>query len=114
MGRRDPRPRRPPGRDRAAARRHPPAAHDRGGRRRDGSALPLARSAMTAAESRTARGGPPSVLFVQAADAASYPPIIHAASLMAEAGWRVCVLSAPVAATGLAFPRHPGIELCPI
>jgi glycosyltransferase involved in cell wall biosynthesis len=51
------------------------------------------------------------VLFVQAADAASYPPIIHAASLMAEAGWRVCVLSAPIAGTHLEFPRFPGVEL---
>jgi glycosyltransferase involved in cell wall biosynthesis len=54
---------------------------------------------------------PRNVLFVQAADAASYPPIIHAASLMAEAGWRVCVLSAPIAGTGLEFPRHPGIDI---
>ena len=49
---------------------------------------------------------------MQAAEAAAYPPIIHAASLMAEAGWRVCVLSAPIAGSGLEFPRHPGIELC--
>ena len=48
---------------------------------------------------------------MQAADAAAYPPIIHAASLMAEAGWRVCVLSAPIAGTGLEFPRHPGIDV---
>ncbi len=51
------------------------------------------------------------VLFVQAADAAAYPPIIHAACLMAEAGWLVSVLSAPICGSGLAFPRHPGIEL---
>ncbi|MGD9614955.1 MAG: glycosyltransferase [Alphaproteobacteria bacterium] len=53
----------------------------------------------------------PHVLFVQAADAACYPPIIHAASLMAEAGWRVSVLSAPIAGTGLEFSRHSGIDL---
>lgn len=44
------------------------------------------------------------VLFVQAAEAAAYPPIIHAAGLMAEAGWRVCVLSAPIAGMDLEFP----------
>ena len=53
------------------------------------------------------------VLFVQAGDAAGYPPIIHAATLMAEAGWLVSVLSAPIAGSGLAFPRHPGIALRP-
>jgi hypothetical protein len=57
------------------------------------------------------RRRPRHVLFVQAADAATYPPIIHAANLMAEAGWLVCVLSAPIVGTGLEFPRHPGIDL---
>ena len=56
-------------------------------------------------------GRPRHVLFVQAAEAAAYPPIIHAASLMAEAGWLVSVLSAPIAGSGLAFPLHPGIEI---
>ena len=51
------------------------------------------------------------VLFVQAAEAAAYPPIIHAVGLMAEAGWRVCVLSAPIAGMNLEFPPHMGIEL---
>ena len=54
------------------------------------------------------RERPRSVLFVQAADAASYPPIMHAASLMAEAGWAVSVLSAPIAGTGLEFPAARG------
>jgi glycosyltransferase involved in cell wall biosynthesis len=57
------------------------------------------------------REKPRQILFVQAADAAFYPPIIHAAGLMAETGWRVCVLSAPIAGTKLEFPRSPGIEL---
>lgn len=56
-------------------------------------------------------GKPRHVLFVQAADAASYPPIIHAANLMAEAGWRVCVLSSPIAGSGLGFRGQPGIDL---
>ena len=66
---------------------------------------------MRAVKGASTRARPPRALFVQAVEAASYPPIIHAASLLAEAGWRVCVLSAPVAGTGLDFPRHPGIEL---
>ena len=44
---------------------------------------------------------------MQAADAAAYPPIIHAASLMAEAGWLVCVLSAPIAGIGSRIPPPP-------
>src|SRR4051794_34574929 len=66
---------------------------------------------MTAVALAPNRGRQRHALFVQAADAAAYPPIIHAASLMAEAGWLVCVLSAPIGGTGLEFPRHPGIEL---
>jgi len=66
---------------------------------------------MTAVEAAPYRERTRSILFVQAAEAAAYPPIIHAASLMADAGWRVCVLSAPISGTGLEFPRHPGIDI---
>jgi glycosyltransferase involved in cell wall biosynthesis len=66
---------------------------------------------MTVADALPDRGKTRHVLFVQATDAASYPPIIHAAGLMAEAGWRVCVLSAPIAGTRLEFPYHPRIDL---
>jgi hypothetical protein len=66
---------------------------------------------MTAVEIAPTPKRPRSVLFVQAAEAAAYPPIIHAASLMAEAGWRVCVLSAPIAGTRLEFPSRPGIDI---
>jgi glycosyltransferase involved in cell wall biosynthesis len=66
---------------------------------------------MSGIEVTSNREKPRHILFVPAADAAAYPPIIHAANLMAEAGWRVCVLSAPIAGTNLQFPRSPGIEL---
>lgn len=66
---------------------------------------------MIAVRTAPHRERPPHVLFVQAAEAAAYPPIIHAASLLAEAGWLVRVLSAPVAGMGLDFPRHPAIDL---
>jgi glycosyltransferase involved in cell wall biosynthesis len=65
---------------------------------------------MIAAKVAPPRERSPRVLFVQAVEAAAYPPIIHAAILLAEAGWRVCVLSAPVAGMNLDFPRHPRIE----
>jgi glycosyltransferase involved in cell wall biosynthesis len=66
---------------------------------------------MTAMRSARARAGRPRVLFVQAADVAAYPPIIHASSLMAEAGWRVRVLSMPIAGMGLEFPCQPDVDL---
>ena len=36
------------------------------------------------------------ILFVQATEAAAYPPIINAAMLMAQSGWDVTVLTAPM------------------
>jgi glycosyltransferase involved in cell wall biosynthesis len=51
------------------------------------------------------------VLFIQATEPAGYPPLIHASSLMAEAGWKVTVLSAPIKGKRLELPRHPGIAL---
>ena len=36
------------------------------------------------------------VLFVQATNPGAYPPLIHASMLMAEAGWEVTFLSAPI------------------
>jgi glycosyltransferase involved in cell wall biosynthesis len=49
------------------------------------------------------------VLFVQAMDPAGYPPLIHASGLMAEFGWRVTFLSAPIAGSTLELPPHPRI-----
>src|ERR1700676_5199008 len=51
------------------------------------------------------------VLFIQATEPASYPPLIHASSLMAEAGWEVIFLSAPIEGNRLELPRHPRIAV---
>jgi glycosyltransferase involved in cell wall biosynthesis len=51
------------------------------------------------------------VLFIQAADPAAYPPLIHASILMAEAGWDVILLSAPIAGIQLEMPLHPRISV---
>jgi glycosyltransferase involved in cell wall biosynthesis len=51
------------------------------------------------------------VLFVQATEAGGYPPIIHASSLMALAGWDVVILNAPIRGHNLAVPPQPGLKL---
>jgi glycosyltransferase involved in cell wall biosynthesis len=51
------------------------------------------------------------VLFVQATEPAGYPPLIHAATLMAESGWEVTFLTAPIAGSRLELPRHPRIAV---
>ena len=51
------------------------------------------------------------VLFLQVADPAAYPPVMNAARVMAEAGWQVTLLAAPIASSGLAFAPGAGIEL---
>jgi glycosyltransferase involved in cell wall biosynthesis len=51
------------------------------------------------------------VLFIQATEPAGYPPLIHASSLMAEAGWEVTFLSAPFEGHRLELPHHPSIAL---
>ena len=51
------------------------------------------------------------VLFVQATDPAAYPPLIHASTLMADAGWEVTFLSAPIASNALALAPHPRIKI---
>jgi glycosyltransferase involved in cell wall biosynthesis len=51
------------------------------------------------------------VLFIQATEPAAYPPLIHASSLMAEAGWDITFLSAPIAGSSLELPRHPRIAV---
>ena len=45
----------------------------------------------------------PRVLFVQATNPGAYPPLIHASMLMAEAGWEVTFLSAPIDGNELGF-----------
>jgi glycosyltransferase involved in cell wall biosynthesis len=56
----------------------------------------------------------PRILFIQATEAGAYPPIVNAAVLMAECGWRVTVLTAPIAGNSLAFAKHPRIDVCAI
>jgi glycosyltransferase involved in cell wall biosynthesis len=57
----------------------------------------------------TADRGAGRVLFIQATEPAGYPPLMHAASLLAEAGWDVTFLAAPIAGNRLELPRHPRI-----
>jgi glycosyltransferase involved in cell wall biosynthesis len=65
---------------------------------------------VTAAEFGQADRGSRRVLFIQATDPAAYPPLIHASMLMAETGWGVTFLSAPIAGSLLELPHHPRIE----
>jgi glycosyltransferase involved in cell wall biosynthesis len=51
------------------------------------------------------------ILFVQATEPAGYPPLIHASTLFAEAGWEVTLLSAPIAGNRLELPLHPRITV---
>ena len=53
----------------------------------------------------------PRVLFVQATNPGNYPPLIHASMLMAEAGWEVTFLSAPVTGNRLDMPSHPRVTV---
>jgi glycosyltransferase involved in cell wall biosynthesis len=52
---------------------------------------------------------PRGVLFLQIADPAYYPPIMHAAALMAEAGWSVDLLCVPIAGSALVMADRAGI-----
>jgi glycosyltransferase involved in cell wall biosynthesis len=51
------------------------------------------------------------ILFLQVANPAAYPPTIHAARIMAAAGWRVTLLSAPIKGSKLSMDLDPGVEL---
>ena len=53
----------------------------------------------------------PRVLFVQATNPGAYPPLIHASILMAEAGWEVTFLSAPIDGNELALDPHPRVKV---
>jgi glycosyltransferase involved in cell wall biosynthesis len=59
----------------------------------------------------SSRGGNRRVLFVQATNPGAYPPLIHASTLMANAGWEVTFLSAPIAGNRLAMPSHPRVTV---
>jgi glycosyltransferase involved in cell wall biosynthesis len=51
------------------------------------------------------------VLFVQATDPGAYPPLIHASTLMANAGWDATFLAAPIAGIRLAIPTHTRVTV---
>ena len=51
------------------------------------------------------------VLFIQATNPGAYPPLIHASMLMAEAGWEVTFLSAPIADNALSLAPHPHVKI---
>jgi glycosyltransferase involved in cell wall biosynthesis len=57
------------------------------------------------------RGENRRVLFVQATNPGAYPPLIHASMLMADAGWEVTFLSAPIRGDELALNPHPRIKI---
>jgi glycosyltransferase involved in cell wall biosynthesis len=57
------------------------------------------------------RGKNRRVLFVQTTNPGAYPPLIHASTLMADAGWEVTFLSAPFAGDRLAMPPHPRVKV---
>jgi glycosyltransferase involved in cell wall biosynthesis len=59
----------------------------------------------------SSRGRNRRVLFVQATNPGAYPPLIHASTLMADAGWEVTLLSAPIAGNWPAMPSHPGVTV---
>ena len=66
---------------------------------------------MPTAEFARDDGSPRRVLFIQPTDPAAYPPLIHASMLMAQAGWEVTFLSAPIEGNRLELPRHPRIAV---
>src|SRR5262249_1166538 len=68
-------------------------------------------SLMTTRGDAAARGRPRRVLFIQATEPAGYPPLIHASSLMADAGWEVTFLSAPFDGMTLVLDSHPRIAV---
>ena len=91
--------------------RDPSAADDGRCGARHGRTVPDTARRCAAAEFDRRKGGPRRVLFIQATEPAGYPPLIHASSLMAEAGWEVTFLSAPIEGNRLELPRHPRIAV---
>jgi len=51
------------------------------------------------------------ILFLQVTDPANYPPLLNAAKLFAEAGWKVTFLSLPIKGSSLIVAAHPQIEV---
>src|SRR5262245_6621271 len=74
------------------------------------SQAPLGRAESGLGQS-SSRGGNRRVLFVQATNPGSYPPLIHVSPLLADAGWEVTFLSAPIASNRPALPSHPHVTI---
>jgi glycosyltransferase involved in cell wall biosynthesis len=53
----------------------------------------------------------PRILFIQTSEPAAYPPVIHASLLLADAGWNVTFLSAPIEGNPLTLSPHDDITL---
>jgi glycosyltransferase involved in cell wall biosynthesis len=51
------------------------------------------------------------VLFLQATEPANYPPLMHASMLMADNGWEVTFLSAPMFDWPIALPPYPHVNV---
>ena len=66
---------------------------------------------MTGMQRIYAKARPRRALFVQATNPGVYPPLIHASLLMADAGWEVTFLSAPVADNSLALTAHARVKV---
>lgn len=56
-------------------------------------------------------GGRRHALFIQATEPGAYPPLINAAHIMAEAGWQVTFLAAPIVGKRLSVTPAPGITV---
>ena len=54
------------------------------------------------------------ILYVQVAEPAAYPPLIHSALIFAEAGWSVTILASPSFDKTLSFPKHKNIDMVSI
>jgi glycosyltransferase involved in cell wall biosynthesis len=57
------------------------------------------------------RNRPRRVIFLQTTEAGGYPPIIHASHLLAESGWQVMIVNAPIKGHALAVPPHGRITV---
>src|SRR4051794_6311053 len=48
-------------------------------------------------------------LFLQPMEPGAYPPLVNAARLLADAGWKVFFLSAPILGQNLLVPAYPNV-----
>ncbi|MCW5717124.1 MAG: glycosyltransferase family 4 protein [Bauldia sp.] len=52
-----------------------------------------------------------SILFLQATEPGAYPPIMNAAFCLADRGWQVTLLAAPMTDLPTGVPAHPGVTV---